>query len=321
MKRRFISILVIFIVLSLNNFLINCDTNTFKSESTPLLEKAQKKTSTWDFFQKTSKDNQNMAEKALGIFVLGIICFIISIYLTCWNERRAVKEVEFTDFISKESKCISVGNGVKVDKVEPDMSYIVSGTLELDKQAEIPNLDLEFKYGGGRIFIISYEVEKYSIHTYTNSENEQKTVKEWVYNYESNVDEKFKSRIITGEGSINGVYKVNLEKLSYLVEKNQTKSLADNKYKHIFSSNDSDIMTKYFNTDSNGEIKVFLKDDYAYVIRKDADKATNFSEKDYPFSEDDRRISIKYVSYIDLLVLCTTNISSNSSRSIRINSR
>lgn len=295
MKRTYVSILVIFLVFSTNMLFISCNEEMSKIESTPSKEKAQKKTSTWDFFQKTSKDNQNMAEKALGVFVAGIICFITSIYLTCWNERRAVKEVEFTDFISKESKCISVANGVKVEKIEPNMSYIVSGTLELDKQAEIPNLDLDFKYGGGRIFIIKYEVEKYSIHTYTNSEDETKTVKEWVYNYESNVDEKYKSRVITGEGSINGIYKVNLEKLSYLVERNQTRSLADNKYKHIFGSNELDLMTNYFKKDSPCDVKVFLKDDYAYVIRKDADKITNFSEKDYDFSEDDRRISIKYV--------------------------
>lgn len=295
MKRTYVSILVIFLVFSANMLFIACNEDMSKIESTPSKEKAQKKTSTWDFFQKTSKDNQNMAEKALAVFVAGIICFIISIYLTCWNERRAVKEVEFTDFISKESKCISVGNGVKVEKIEPDMSYIVSGTLELDKQAEIPNLDLDFKYGGGRIFIIKYEVEKYSIHTYTNSENETKTVKEWVYNYESNVDEKYQSKVITGEGSINGIYKVNLEKLSYLVDKNQTRSIVDNKYKHIFGSNELDLVTNYFKKDSPSDIKVFLKDDYAYVIRKDADKVTNFSEKDYNFSEDDRRISIKYV--------------------------
>lgn len=260
----------------------------------------------FDSLNKNSKDNENMAWKALGTFLGGIACFFISIHLTCWNERRAVKEAEFTDYISREDRCIVVGNGVKLTEIDSSKSYLISGSLSLKEPAKIPDLNIEFKEGGGRILGISYVVEKFSTWTETEradverngEEYEQTTVtKHKTWNRFDGADEKLKNRLFSGVGFINDTYKVDLNKLSHLIESHQTQYAADNRYTVIFGPQEESLLLEYLKKDSSTEVKVFAAEEYLYVIRSNADKVTkeNFNCKNYNFSESDLRIRIKYV--------------------------
>lgn len=263
----------------------------------------------FDTLSKNSKENENMAWKALATFLGGIACFFISIHVTCWNERRAVKEVEFTDWISKAERCGIISNGVETEKIESSKSYIVSGELQLQQTARIPDLNIDFTYGANRHAIIKYEVEHFTIYdssvTETNSDGESYnrpvTTKQWAPYFEGQ-NEKLKTRILTGTGLISGKYKVNLEKLSHLVESHQTRDIADNKYIHVFKQSDEQLLLDYFKKDSNTdlEIKVIVDNQYAYIIRKDASKINrdSFKSSTYDFSVEDRRIKIKYVSLV-----------------------
>jgi hypothetical protein len=82
-----------------------------------------------DYFQKTSKDNRNTALGALGVFIGGIILFLLSIQLICWNERRSVRDTELLDYYG-EKKCYYVENGfdIKIDDNIKQNLFIVNGT-------------------------------------------------------------------------------------------------------------------------------------------------------------------------------------------------
>jgi hypothetical protein len=295
-----------------SNITVNTDNNS-NTKSQPHVEYKTRVAygGFFDTLKKNSKDNENLAWKALATFLGGIACFFISIHVTCWNERRAVKEVEFTDWIAKAERCGIISNGLETEKIESTKSYIVSGELQLQQAASIPNLNIDYTYGSNRHLIIKYEVEHFTIYESTVSETNADGEcvdnpverKIWVPCYEG-TDEKYKTRTLTGTALISGKYKVNLEKLSHLVETNQTRDIADNKFIQLFNDKHEQVLLDYFKQGSNPdlEIKVICDNQYVYIIRKDASKVSKdtFIANKYQFSTEDRRIKIKYVSNIKL---------------------
>jgi len=47
---------------------------------------------------------------AFTFFLIGICCFVGSIYLICYNERRAVKDTYFADILRNKNKVVEVNN-------------------------------------------------------------------------------------------------------------------------------------------------------------------------------------------------------------------
>jgi hypothetical protein len=264
------------------------------------------------FFAKTSKKNQSTAAQALSAFVLGIILFICSIHFICWNERRAVKETEFIDFIRHEKKCVYLENGKLVeDKPENENKvFVVNGLASVEKEATIENLPLTVTTPKGKICVIRTVYEKFSkeikvVEEEVGEDNEgntlmkaeETTTRNWYKtDYTNN---RFTSKYHYGEVLIAGRYSFPMENLNAEVEKNQTSSLADNFY--IYKPTDADIPTleEYFkieNSDPSKPYKYYLKDQYVYILRANIPEAENFefNPETYEFSDADIRMTVKF---------------------------
>lgn len=290
----------------------NANTNTSANSNTNSnanRKSTSTKTSYGGFFDKTRKENENAAMKALGMFLGGIACFFGSIHLICWNERRAVKEAEFTDYISRKDECTEISNGAPIDKenFNSQMTYLVSGKLEIEKPAVIDGLNINYSTNNGRQIIVKYCVDKFTEwddtvqheNEYTGEISSSTTHKKgWFENFEGS--NKFKEQVFYGKAWIEGNYLVRLENIRHFVDSKQTNSVSDNKYIHIFKQEDEALLIEYLKDaiNSNIEMKIFFEQQFAYVIRSNAEKITkeNFNSKTYNFSVDDRRIHIKYVS-------------------------
>jgi hypothetical protein len=92
-------------------------------------EKSTFNTKIKDYFNKTSKNNQSTALSALGGFLAGIILFILSIQLICYNERRAVKDNELLDYYRDPNKCVYVenGNDIKINEENNSKVFLING--------------------------------------------------------------------------------------------------------------------------------------------------------------------------------------------------
>lgn len=120
------------------------------------------------YFKKTSKENQSTAMNALMGFLLGFILYFASIHLVCWNERRAVRECQYLDKVKKESQCKEVKKGEKIENsnFNENLCYIIKGNLFVNKEANIPDLDIDFKKkidNDEKIIFLKTNLEKFSI--------------------------------------------------------------------------------------------------------------------------------------------------------------
>jgi len=126
---------------------------------------------------------------ALIGFLCGFILYFGSIYLICWNERRAVRECQYLDNIRKESNCKVIENGAKIEdeKLDGTLSYIVNGELTVEEEAIIPDLNIDFKKQidyGEKILFFKTNFDKFTI----NEVRETETV---IVNGEEREEEKF----------------------------------------------------------------------------------------------------------------------------------
>jgi hypothetical protein len=266
------------------------------------------------FFTKTSKKNQSTAAKALSAFILGIILYICSIHFICWNERRAVKETEFIDFIRQEKKCIFLENAKIIeDKPENENKvFLVNGPASVTQEPKVDNLPLEITSTRGKICVIKTVFEKFSKITQVNEEEvgedeegntlvrgEEKTTRNWFKtDYTNN---RFTSKVYYGEVLIGGKYSFPMENLKSEVDKNQTTSLADNFNIYRPTENDISILDEYFkieNNDTNKPYKILIKDQFIYILRSNIPESSTltstFNPETYEFSDSDIRMSIKY---------------------------
>ena len=92
-------------------------------------EKSSFTTKLKDYFHETSKKNQSTAMSALGGFIAGIVLFILSIQLICYNERRAVKDNELLDYYRDHKKCEYVENvnDIKINDENKDKLFLING--------------------------------------------------------------------------------------------------------------------------------------------------------------------------------------------------
>lgn len=276
------------------------------------------KTRISDFFHKTSKSNQNVAMKALSAFVCGIILFICSIHLICWNERRAVKETQFIDYVRDEKKCKQIDNGVDLQEAKGSNSdqtpnenkvYIVNGPVTVEEEAILPELNIPVQTNKGKITTIQIQFEKFGkrqMHEERNlgeNENGDQVVEvndyEKKYWYDANYqNNRFTTKFYHGKVSINNKYtfpKHHLE--TQLTMCCNVKDLADNSYIYRPKQEDIAKLEEYFKSKNNSEIpfKFFIHNQFIYILRNYSNKNTdNFNPDLYDFSESDLRMCIKY---------------------------
>lgn len=263
-----------------------------KPKSTPIRK---------DYFGDTSKDNQNKALKALGIFLMGFVLWIGSVHLICYNERRAVKDTEFQDYITDSKYCTQVSNGVKIEPSSDKMNYIVSGKLEIDQSAEIEGLALNL--AAKKVLTIKYIIEEYKTYKSTETEEVERDGQQYEQ-YKTTTSEfwvpvirtegsKFACKTYRAKATIQGNYNFDISKLDHLVESRQTEHASENKYIHFFEEGESSMIKEYLKSGLNqgaSEPNVILKGQYAYIVNRD-----DFNPSSNSFQEGDRRLCIKYV--------------------------
>lgn len=260
------------------------------------------------FFTKTSKKNKSLAGEALGGFVAGIILFICSIHLICWNERRAVKDTEHIDFIKQEKKCVVLENGKEVEKEDENKVVIISGVASVQQEAKLTGLPLDISTSKGKIVVIKTHFECFS-------ERVEERHKEVGEDYEGNAliqketvtsrtwrdthyaeGSKFATQYHHGKVLISDKYAVNMETFNKEVNSHQTNLLADNSYIYRPSEKDIPIIEEYFRSESydmSRPFKIILKDPWIFIMRKNI-SIDDFNPDTYKFDESDIRLSIKY---------------------------
>jgi hypothetical protein len=267
-----------------------------------------------DFFKKTSKKNRNAAWQALGAFVCGILLFIGSIHLICWNERRAVKQTEYIDYIRDDRKCKVIEHGQSIDSkdIEHEKVYIVNGPVTIETEATIPDLPLNVTSNKGKIVVIKTNFEKYSKQHYEerkevgedeegNTIIERKETERIVWNSYSPVSEnRFSGKFYHGKVLINNNYYLNMSHLEREVENNQTLDYADNSYIYRPTPEDVTMLEEYFAKENNNPsvpYKIILHNQYVYILRDPLSleqSTTAFDPKTFQFTESDVRFSIKF---------------------------
>lgn len=266
------------------------------------------------YFEKTSKKNQSTAAKALSAFVLGIILYICSIHFICWNERRAVKDTEFVDFIRQEKKSIFVENAKKIEvkTEEENKVFIVNGVANVTREATIENFPLNITSSRGKICVIKTKFEKFSKTVEVKEEEmgedqegntlvraEEKTMRHWSKaEYTGN---KFASAVYYGEVLLGENYSFPMENLSDEVERNQTPVLADNTCIYLPKETDIELLEEFFksenvSSEANKAFKILTRDQYVYILRSNTDSfdAASFNPETYEFSDADLRMSIRF---------------------------
>ena len=77
------------------------------------------------------KNSNSTWGNVFGFFIIGILCFISSFYVICYNERRAIKNTRYSDMLYDENKvtviaCEAHDFDIRTFNIEPKV-YIVSG--------------------------------------------------------------------------------------------------------------------------------------------------------------------------------------------------
>lgn len=277
--------------------------------------KRSNRLATKEFFSKTSKDNRSKANKALAAFVCGIILFILSIHFICWNERRAVKDTEFLDYIRQQRRCISLGESQFTGKIESDKVYLIQGNPIVKSEASIPGLQLNFQSKYGKIVVIKTEFNKF-IKTITVEQsdkegeeehliNEKQTVHHnWVDYGISSPDSKFNSKFYHGDVVLSSSnskeynFAFPMINLNKEVEYNQTNIYQDNNYIYIPRNEDIPVLSDYFNTENNNisnPYRIIIRAPYVYILRNNTNATEDTFDPDtYEFTEADIRMAIKY---------------------------
>jgi hypothetical protein len=281
---------------------------TEKAQSPPKPQTYQKQKD--GYFTRTSKDNQGAAAKALSAFVCGIILFIVSIHFICWNERRAVKDTQYIDFIRRPESCSFIENG-KEDSLTPNRLCIVTGKASVSKEAKINGLEINIATNRGKICIIKTHYEKFApfdtIEKNEFEENEEGLVRveEKIINHRrwetvaKSENSKFCTEYHPGEVQISGKYLIPMKHLESLIDKNQCEVLADNKYIYFPTQTDLSVIEEYLNTENNDSTKPYkyiIRGAHVYILRADVklENDESFDPEKYEFSSSDLRLSFKY---------------------------
>lgn len=116
--------------VSTNNANSNTKTNVIATATNLVNSNAantkNEKTSTWDFFKKTSKSNQSAAGKAFAVFIGGFIMLYLSVVFICQIERGSVVQAEFIDWVNYKTVFVDLTNG-EAKTFDSDKAYILEG--------------------------------------------------------------------------------------------------------------------------------------------------------------------------------------------------
>lgn len=254
-----------------------------------------------DFFKKTSKNNQNMAWEALSAFVGGIILWFVSICLTCWNEKRAVRIAELADYINDDKKVVFVddGNPLSDDKIDSSKAYMVTGKLHLISEAKVDNLNIDIKSDFGQILITKLKVEKFSktvvyeerdardSHGNDVTEVSEKTYRNWnevTVNDENGPATKY----FYGSSLIGGVYRFDSSKLNHLLTGKQNSAYYD------ITDSDNSALQDYFKIYFKNS-KFFIRSKSLFVISSNPHiNDSQFNPQTFDFTIEDYKISLIY---------------------------
>ena len=90
----------------------------------------------------SSKQNQNVAWKALCGFALGFILLFVSVGFICWNERSAVNYTNYIDWLKQEDGLIEIGEN-EPDKISFNQksAYLVSGYLVVTEDVRLSGFE------------------------------------------------------------------------------------------------------------------------------------------------------------------------------------
>ena len=262
------------------------------------------------YFTRTSKENQSAAAKALSAFVGGIILFILSIHLICWNERRAVKDAQYLDYFTRTDRCAFIDNGNEASLTESRLS-IVTGEVNVIKEASIEFFNINITSNKGKIVMIKSHFEQFS----TMETEKEKEVGEdqegnaliekelTTHRIWSDTDKinssKFKTEFHAGEVNMSGKYRFSMDHFKSLVNSSQTEKLTDNKNIYFPNSNDLPAIEEFYNKENNDPSKPYkylIKDAYIYILRSNikVEDSNSFDPEKYEFSNSDFRLSFKY---------------------------
>lgn len=249
-----------------------------------------------DYFSQTSKNNENIAWKALSCFIGGILMFFGSIYLTCWNERQSVRESQIIDIIADTKSCQVLNLGDNINDLSTNKIYIASGNLTITEEAKINDLSIDFPYTHKNVLMIKYDVESYDEYTITgdpeNSTQEQVNSK-WnsVSEYSTNVSHKLKSNFYCGSGKINGEFQIDISKLRNLIE------YSKDSHNYIFQMEDKDKILAYLKEELGSQFTLHFDRDIVYLVQS-LSTSTGLNPSTHIFQKGDKRIRIRYVSLI-----------------------
>lgn len=247
-----------------------------------------------DFFSNTSKNNENLAWKALSCFIGGILMFFGSIYLTCWNERQSVKQSQLIDIIEDDRTCQTINESINTNDLCANKCYLISGNISIVEEAKIKELSLDFPYTKNNVLMIKYDLEEYDLITtpadHENNTREQVTSK-WgnVPEYMSDVPAKLKSSLYCGIAQINGIYQFEISKLRYLAEQGK------DSHPYIFQMEDKDKLQAYLKDELNSNYSLYIERDCAYLVQSSS-VITGWNSASHNFMKGDKRIKIRYVS-------------------------
>ncbi len=83
-----------------------------------------------EFFRKSSYENDDTALTSIFLLVGGILIFLISIQLICWNEKKEIRRKELLAYYDDQNcNYIEKGKMFKMDESIKDNLFIINGIL------------------------------------------------------------------------------------------------------------------------------------------------------------------------------------------------
>jgi hypothetical protein len=260
-----------------------------------------------DYFTKTSEQNQNAAAQALTSFVVGIVLFMISIQVVCWNERRAVKDTEMLDYYldTNRSSYVEGSGDFKHDENLKDHLLMLTGKVSVKDEASIENSIIRIKNIEGKVALIKIFHEYLTIDITRDSDGHEIINKKWVS----------KSNIIPSNYSIRKAnlyisdrYNFDTVLLDHIITSPDNHYMNNDIQTHIPKENEFKEIQEWLRpgidghfimeTDSQGYIYAVQTHQHNQNPASTTYFVDHFNPINYHFREKDERLIIKYVSVL-----------------------
>jgi hypothetical protein len=99
-----------------------------------------------EFYKMTPQEYQNLVLSSVLLLIGGIILFFLSVQLTYWNEKKAVRHTELLDNFG-EKNCYYIENGkeIKIDDNIKNNLFIINGKIYSFRQTISPKRSQIYK--------------------------------------------------------------------------------------------------------------------------------------------------------------------------------